>query len=118
MKLGVSSEDTDGVVDIEFNAATTGQFGVKAVGAAYNSAAIYGSSQDSPSYPTGGTIWAGWFDGNIYSKGYFVNTAQGNMKGGLNGAVRIDDSDTWFVFAGGICIGYRNPRDYDPDADE
>lgn len=118
LKLGVSSEDTDGVVDIEFNAATTGQFGVKAVGAAYNSAAIYGSSQDSPSYPTGGTIWAGWFDGNIYSKGYFVNTAQGNMKGGLNGAVRIDDSDTWFVFAGGICIGYRNPRDYDPDADE
>lgn len=118
LKLGISSVETDGVVDINFNAATTGQFGVKSVGRAINSAAIYGSSQSTPTYPTGDTVWAGWFDGNIYSKGYFVNTPQGNRKGGMNGAVRIDDSDTWFVFASGICIGFRNAREYDSTADE
>ena len=36
----------------------------------------------------------------------------------MNGAVRIDDSDTWFVFVNGICVGFRSAREYDATADE
>lgn len=116
LKLGYSTGN-DGVIDVVFDAATDGRFGVKAVGRAPNSAAIYGSSQYSPSYPTGDTVWAGYFDGYVYADGYFTKSKKGNIKGGMNGAVRIDDSDTWFVFVNGICVGYRNPRQYEPDAD-
>ena len=118
LKLGVSEEPAEGVVDVSFGAATTGRFGVKAVGRTANSAAIYGSSQSVQSYPTGGTVWAGFFDGYIYADGYFTKSKKGNIKGGMNGAVRIDDSDTWFVFVNGICVGFSNAREYDATADE
>ena len=118
LKLGVSEVSTEGVVDVSFGAATTGRFGVKAVGRTANSAAIYGSSQSVQSYPTGGTVWAGFFDGYIYADGYFTKSKKGNIKGGMNGAVRIDDSDTWFVYVNGICVGFRNAREYDATADE
>ena len=116
IKLGYGSNN-DGLVDVAFGASTQGRFGVKAVGRASGSAAIYGSSQTSPSYPDSGTVWAGWFDGYTYSKAYFAKGAKGNTKGGMSGAVRIDNSDTWFVFAGGVCIGYRNARQYDSTAE-
>lgn len=118
LKLGVSEVSTEGVVDVSFGAATTGRFGVKAVGRTANSAAIYGSSQSVQSYPTGDTVWAGFFDGYIYADGYFTKSKKGNIKGGMNGAVRIDDSDTWFVYVNGICVGFRNAREYDATADE
>ena len=35
----------------------------------------------------------------------------------MDGAVRIDNSDTWFVFAKGLCVGARNMREYDANAD-
>ena len=118
LKLGVSEVSTEGVVDVSFGAATTGHFGVKAVGRTANSAAIYGSSQSVQSYPTGDTVWAGFFDGYIYADGYFTKSKKGNIKGGMNGAVRIDDSDTWFVFVNGICVGFSNAREYNATADE
>lgn len=118
LKLGVSEEPAEGVVDVSFGAATTGRFGVKAVGRTANSAAIYGSSQSVQSYPTGDTVWAGFFDGYIYADGYFTKSKKGNIKGGMNGAVRIDDSDTWFVFVNGICVGFSNAREYNATADE
>lgn len=118
LKLGVSEVSTEGVVDVSFGAATTGRFGVKAVGRTANSAAIYGSSQSVQSYPTGDTVWAGFFDGYIYADGYFTKSKKGNIKGGMNGAVRIDDSDTWFVFVNGICVGFSNAREYNATADE
>ena len=118
LKLGVSDVSTEGVVDVSFGAATTGRFGVKAVGRTANSAAIYGSSQSVQSYPTGDTVWAGFFDGYIYADGYFTKSKKGNIKGGMNGAVRIDDSDTWFVFVNGICVGFSNAREYNATADE
>ena len=90
--------NNDGLVDIAFGASTQGRFGVKAIGRAPGSAAIYGSSKQSPSYPSGDTVWAAWFDGYIYSDGYFTKSPKGNVRGGLKGAYRIDNSDTWFVF--------------------
>ena len=116
LKLGYSTGD-EGVVDVSFDAATDGRFGIKAVGRSPGSAAIYGSSKTSQSYPTGDTVWAGWFDGYIYSDGYFTKTPKGNIRGGLKGAYRIDNSDTWFVFDNGIAVACTKPRSVDLNTD-
>lgn len=105
LKLGYST-DNDGVVDVVFDAATEGKFGIKAIGRAPGSAAIYGSSQSSPSYPTGSTVWAGWFDGYINTKGYFVNG-----KGGVNWNKTTGSPDLdkiRLIVEGGIITGHYN----------
>ena len=64
LKLGVSTTDTEGVVDVAFNAATTGRFGVKAVGSNMGGAAIYGST-GALTYPSYGMTYAGYFVGPV-----------------------------------------------------
>ena len=116
IKMGYGNNN-DGLVDIAFGASTQGRFGVKAIGRAPGSAAIYGSSKQSPSYPSGDTVWAAWFDGYIYSDGYFTKSPKGNVRGGLKGAYRIDNSDTWFVFDNGIAVACTKPRSVDFNTD-
>lgn len=117
LKLGYSSTGYEGVVDVVFDAATEGKFGIKAVGRASGSAAIYGSGQTTQKYPTSNTVWASWFDGYTFADGYFSRTPKGNVRGGLKGAYRIDDSDTWFVFDNGICVACVKPRSVDLNTD-
>lgn len=70
LKLGVSTSDTDGVVDVSFNAATQGRFGVKACGANLGGAAIYASSNSSgQTYPNMNNTYAGYFDGGVHVNG-------------------------------------------------
>ena len=119
LKLGMSETNTDGVVDISFNANTPGRFGLKAIGTTNGgSAAIYASTNtNSPNYPTGDKTWAAYIDGNIWAGGYFATSLNNNLREGMNGAVRIDNSDTWFVFVKGICVGFTKGRQYDGIAD-
>lgn len=105
LKLGYGSND-DGLVDVAFGASTQGRFGVKAVGRAPGSAAIYGSSQSSPSYPTGDTVWAGWFDGYINTKGYFINGKGGVNWNSVTGSPDLDKIR--LIVEGGIITGYYN----------
>lgn len=61
LKLGVSSSSTEGIVDVAFNGATSGRFGVKSVGATSGGAAIYAST-GSLTYPAAvwpmpGSLW-------------------------------------------------------------
>lgn len=70
LKLGVSQSDTEGIVDVSFNAATQGRFGVKAIGANLGGAAIYASSKSSgQSYPIMANSYAGYFDGGVHVNG-------------------------------------------------
>ena len=70
LRLGVSSEDTDGVVDVSFNAATTGRFGVKACGANPGGAAVYASrNSGGQTYPDMNNSYAGYFDGGVHVNG-------------------------------------------------
>lgn len=70
LKLGMSQTDTEGIVDVAFNAATQGRFGVKAVGANLGGAAIYASSKSSgQSYPINANSYAGYFDGGVHVNG-------------------------------------------------
>lgn len=70
LKLGVSQTSTEGIVDVSFNAATTGRFGVKSCGANLGGAAIYGSRKSSgQSYPNMSNSYAGYFDGGVHING-------------------------------------------------
>lgn len=70
LKLGVSQTDMEGIVDVSFNAATQGRFGVKAVGSNLGGAAIYASSKSSgQSYPVRSNTYAGYFDGGVHVNG-------------------------------------------------
>lgn len=70
LKLGVSQTDIEGIVDIAFNAATQGRFGVKSVGANMGGAALYASSKSSgQSYPVSANSYAGYFDGGVHVNG-------------------------------------------------
>lgn len=131
LKLGVSQTAMEGVVDVAFNAATEGRFGVKAVGSNLGGAAIYASSKSSgQSYPSFYNSYAGYFDGFVHVNGTLICdkiitngcgtlwTMQNNGYNsyiGINGGYRIDDSDTWFIFRNGICIGVKSARAIDPD---
>lgn len=64
LKLGVSSSSTEGIVDVAFNGATDGRFGVKSVGATSGGAAIYAST-GSLTYPADGMTYAGFFVGPV-----------------------------------------------------
>lgn len=83
LKLGVSQTDTDGVVDVSFNAATQGRFGIKSVGANLGGAAIYASSKSSGlSYPNLSATYAGYFDGGVHVNGnVYCNTILANEIG-------------------------------------
>lgn len=102
LKLGASSNSADGMVDVTFTASTNGRFGVRASGRAPNSAAIYGSDSYTPTYPTGDTSWAGYFDGSVMfdesTGGYGaiqMKGLPGRTSDGLrfSGQVRIHQSD-------------------------
>lgn len=70
LKLGVSQTDMEGIVDVSFNAATQGRFGIKAVGSNLGGAAIYASSKSSgQSYPISANTYAGYFDGGVHVNG-------------------------------------------------
>ena len=94
LKLG-SGTAKEGVVNVTFNAATDGKFGVCAVGAtAGGSAAIYGSSKSNPTYPSN-YIYAGFFDGNVNvlgdvsANGFYPRDGNGNSLSVL--------SDVWIT---------------------
>jgi hypothetical protein len=85
LRLGLSS-DTGGAIDVSFNAATSGAFGVKSVGRAPGGAAIYASSEVSQTYPSSENTWAGYFDGGLYATGlyatnYYVKEGAGYYQG-------------------------------------
>lgn len=83
LKLG-SGTSKEGIVNVTFNPATDGRFGISSMGRNIGgSAAIYGSSNMySPKYPEN-SCYAGFFDGNvevlgdISANGFFVRKADG-----------------------------------------
>lgn len=119
LKMGMSEANTEGVIDILFTAETTGRFGVKAVGSNMGGAAIYASSNNATQkYPDSTHKWAGFFDGGLWAGEYWATSLTNNLKVGMNGAVRIDNSDTFLHFVRGICIGFSNARMYDQTNDQ
>lgn len=72
VRIGVPSNNNSGMIDINFNAATEGKFGIKVIGSNSGGACIYASrhsSENERSYPIMGQTYAGYFDGAVFVKG-------------------------------------------------
>lgn len=129
LKLGVSSSSTEGIVDVAFNGATSGRFGVKSVGATSGGAAIYAST-GSLTYPAGSMAYAGFFVGPVdvrdtgngltsdvcASKGFryiqsrnsdgtYVYNEGVNWGGGMSENPDLDKIR--LIVRGGIIVGYN-----------
>lgn len=69
VRVGVPTDEQSGMIDINFNAATDGKFGIKVIGGAPGGACIYASSNSKgQSYPKEATTYAGYFDGSVFVK--------------------------------------------------
>jgi hypothetical protein len=121
LKLGVSTSDTEGVVDVSFNSATQGRFGIKACGANFGGAAIYASRNSSgQNYPDTNNSYAGYFDGGVHVNGnVYSNTILSNEFGtnwsmdggtyrytkGISKRIYLDQYNYSFIeFANGIMV--------------
>lgn len=113
LKLG-SGTDKEGVINVKFNPATDGKFGVCAIGAtAGGSAAIYGSSKTSPTYPSN-YIYAGYFDGNVEvlgdvaANGFFIRRDGGTLPVVSDSWITINDyTGSKFHVVQGIIVEAR-----------
>lgn len=113
LKLG-SGTDKEGVINVKFNPATDGRFGVAAIGAtAGGSAAIYGSSKSSPTYPSN-YIYAGYFDGNVEvlgdvaANGFFIRRDGGTLPVVADSWITINDyTGSKFHVVQGIIVEAR-----------
>lgn len=68
IRIGVSTNANTGVVDISFNGATLGKYGVKVVGSNVGGACIY-ASRNGNSTPNLNNTYAGYFDGGVHVNG-------------------------------------------------
>lgn len=68
IRIGVSTNANTGVVDISFNGATLGKYGVKVVGSNVGGACIY-ASRNGNSTPNSNNTYAGYFDGGVHVNG-------------------------------------------------
>lgn len=69
VRIGVPTDAGSGMIDVSFNGATTGKFGIKVIGSNSGGACIYASrysEEGSRSYPGVGNTYAGYFDGYVF----------------------------------------------------
>lgn len=101
IRLGCA-ENSGGAVDISFNAATSGAFGVKSVGSAPGGAAIYASSKSYQTYPKIGMTYAGYFDGDVDVLGDSISNACASQE---FRAITGRNSNGTYTYLRGISFG-------------
>ncbi|MCD8135844.1 MAG: hypothetical protein LUH01_07815 [Parabacteroides gordonii] len=100
LKFGYTSGN-EGVIDVTFNAATEGKFGVKSVGRNLGGACIYASSLGSQTYPTSDTTWAGYFDGALMASSLYTRS-NGKIVQGVSFGNNIDLDNHRFTVTNGL----------------
>mgnify|MGYP000978452463 CR=1 FL=1 len=123
LHLGVSQESDSAVVDVFFNAATTGTFGVRAIGGNAGGAAIFGSQyttgEEQYTKPNMNEYYAGFFCGNVCctnsvsARKFFVlekDYAAAGAKGweGIDFDYNIDLDHYRLQVRGGIIVGLKH----------
>ncbi|WP_044272479.1 hypothetical protein [Bacteroides timonensis] len=69
VRIGVPTDANSGMIDVSFNGATTGKFGIKVIGSNSGGACIYSSrysTESARSYPGAGSTYAAYFDGGVF----------------------------------------------------
>ena len=123
LHLGVSQEYDSAVVDVFFNAATKGTFGVRAIGGNAGGAAIFGSQyttgEEQYTKPNMNEYYAGFFCGNVCctdsvsARKFFViekDYAAAGAKGweGIDFDYNIDLDHYRLQVRGGIIVGLKH----------
>lgn len=122
LHLGASQESDSAVVDVFFNAATTGTFGVRAIGGNAGGAAIFGSQyttgEEQYTKPKMNEYYAGFFCGNVCctnsvsARKFFViekDYAAAGAKGweGIDFDYNVDLDHYRLQVRGGIIVGLK-----------
>lgn len=116
IRIGVPTDDNSGMIDINFNGATDGKFGVKIIGSNDGGACIY-ASRNGTSKPHSSNTYAGYFDGGVHVNGnLYTNTILSN-EFGTGWSLQADGSYTykkgvtrtisWTIQNGSIPSRYR-----------
>lgn len=116
IRIGVPTDDNSGMIDINFNGATSGKFGVKVIGSNDGGACIY-ASRNGTSKPHSSNTYAGYFDGGVHVNGnLYTNTILSN-EFGTGWSLQADGSYTykkgvtrtisWTIQNGSIPSRYR-----------
>lgn len=94
IRIGVPTDDNSGMIDINFNGATDGKFGVKVIGSNDGGACIY-ASRNGTSKPHSFNTYAGYFDGGVHVNGnLYTNTILSN-EFGTGWSLQADGSYTY-----------------------
>ena len=94
IRIGVPTDDNSGMIDINFNGATDGTFGVKVLGSNDGGACIY-ASRNGTSKPHSSNTYAGYFDGGVHVNGnLYTNTILSN-EFGTGWSLQADGSYTY-----------------------
>nr|DAV76590.1 MAG TPA: tail protein [Caudoviricetes sp.] len=94
IRLGVPTDANSGMIDINFNGATDGKFGVKVIGSNDGGACIY-ASRNGTSKPHSSNTYAGYFDGGVHVNGnLYTNTILSN-EFGTGWSLQADGSYTY-----------------------
>jgi hypothetical protein len=94
IRIGVPTDDNSGMIDINFNGATDGKFGVKIIGSNDGGACIY-ASRNGTSKPHSSNTYAGYFDGGVHVNGnLYTNTILSN-EFGTGWSLQADGSYTY-----------------------
>lgn len=94
IRIGVPTDDNSGMIDINFNGATSGKFGVKVIGSNDGGACIY-ASRNGTSKPHSSNTYAGYFDGGVHVNGnLYTNTILSN-EFGTGWSLQADGSYTY-----------------------
>lgn len=94
IRIDVPTDDNSGMIDINFNGATDGKFGVKVIGSNDGGACIY-ASRNGTSKPHSSNTYAGYFDGGVHVNGnLYTNTILSN-EFGTGWSLQADGSYTY-----------------------
>lgn len=94
IRIGVPTDANSGMIDINFNGATDGKFGVKVIGSNAGGACIY-ASRNGTSKPHIANTYAGYFDGGVHVNGaLYTNTILSN-EFGTGWSLQADGSYTY-----------------------
>lgn len=94
IRIGVTTDDNSGMIDMNFNGATDGKFGVKVIGSNDGGACIY-ASRNGTSKPHSSNTYAGYFDGGVHVNGNLYTNMILSNEFGTGWSLQADGSYTY-----------------------
>ena len=94
IRVGVPTDANSGMIDINFNGATNGKFGVNVIGSNAGGACIY-ASRNGTSKPHIANTYAGYFDGEVHVNGALCTNMILSNEFGTGWSLQADGSYTY-----------------------